>query len=30
MGQEYGKLDILKIVCCEFYISDILIKKIIG
>ena len=25
MWQEYGKSDILKIVCCEFYESDILI-----
>jgi hypothetical protein len=25
MRQEYGKSDILKIVCCEFYESDILI-----
>jgi hypothetical protein len=30
MGQEYGKSDILKIVYCEFYVSYILIKKIIG
>ena len=27
MGQEYGKSDILKIVYCEFYVSDILTRK---
>ena len=30
MAQEYGKSDILKIVICEYYVSDILIKKIFG
>jgi hypothetical protein len=30
MVQEYGKSDILKIIYCEFYISDILINFFIG
>ena len=30
MVQEYGKSDILEIVYCEFYVSDILIKNFIG
>ena len=30
MGQEFGKSDILKIVHCEFYVSDILIIFFIG
>ena len=30
MGQEYRKSDILKIVYCEFYVSDILINLFIG
>jgi hypothetical protein len=30
MGQEYGKSDILKIVYCEFCVSDFNKKKNIG
>jgi hypothetical protein len=30
MGQEYGKSNILIIVYCEFYVSDILIIFFIG
>jgi hypothetical protein len=29
MGQEYGKSDILKIVYCEFYVSDILVNFLV-